>query len=113
MSLHCSVTVPANVEPAIFMLGTRDVATPLRVQVEDCLRSSHLPVCVDFAGLLVTQSFMDEFLGVLILRHGPAVLEQVVLRNCNEDVRAAASLVASVRSRQYAEEQKRVTWDAR
>lgn len=39
-------------------------------------------VSVDFAGVAVTRSFMDEFLGVLILRHGPEVLRRVELRNC-------------------------------
>ena len=58
-------------------------------------------VCVDFDGLLVSQSFMDEFLGVMILRQGPSVLERVVFRNCNEDVKAAVSLVASVRGAEY------------
>lgn len=58
-------------------------------------------VCVDFGGLLVSQSFMDEFLGVMILRHGPSILERVVFRNCNDDVKAAVELVASVRSADY------------
>lgn len=83
------------------MLGTRDVAAPLRQRVEAAIEAGGIPVCVDFAELLVTQSFMDEFLGVLILRHGPRILDQIVFRNCRDDVKAAIELVAMVRSRDY------------
>lgn len=84
----------------IFMLGTRDVAQPLRLEVESALESGVPTVCVDFRGLSVTQSFMDEFIGVLILRHGAAVLDRIVLQNCSDDVRVIAEVVASVRLRQ-------------
>ncbi|NJM53912.1 MAG: STAS-like domain-containing protein [Blastocatellia bacterium] len=85
------------------MLGTRDVATPLRDRVEHALDSSTGAVGVDFCQLLVTQSFMDEFLGVMILRRGPSVLDRVIFRNCNEDVKAAIQLVVAVRTRDYRE----------
>lgn len=101
MSSACAATIPASLGPNIFMLGTRDVATPLRDRVEQALDSSTGAVCVDFRELLVTQSFMDEFLGAMILRRGPLVLDRVVFRNCNEDVKAAIQLVAGVRTRDY------------
>lgn len=101
MSLACETTIAAGPDPSTFILGTRDVAAPLRVQVEAALENGQGSVCVDFGGLLVSQSFMDEFLGVIILRHGPTILERVVFRNCNDDVKAAVDLVASVRSADY------------
>ncbi|WP_116808453.1 STAS-like domain-containing protein [Steroidobacter cummioxidans] len=101
MSLACETTIAAGPDPSVFILGTRDVATPLRVQVEAALEHGMGSVCVDFGGLLVSQSFMDEFLGVMILRHGPSILERVVFRNCNDDVKAAVELVASVRGADY------------
>jgi hypothetical protein len=85
------------------MLGTRDVAAPLRTKVEAALDARPgSAICVDFEGLLVSQSFMDEFLGVLILRHGPDILDRVIFRNCNDDVKATVQFVASIRSRDYA-----------
>ena len=101
MAAACETSIPAGPDPATFILGTRDVATPLRRQVEAALQKGMGAVCVDFGGLLVSQSFMDEFLGVMILRHGPSVLERVVFRNCNDDVKAAVDLVASVRSADF------------
>lgn len=103
MSIACAATIPASLGPNIFMLGTRDVATPLRDKVESALDASIGSVCVDFRGLLVSQSFMDEFLGVMILRRGPAVLDRVIFRNCNDDVKAAIRLVATIRTRDYEE----------
>ncbi|MGB9332085.1 MAG: DUF4325 domain-containing protein [Steroidobacteraceae bacterium] len=90
-------------DPGISMLGTRDVAAPLRSKVQIAVDACHTPVCVDFAGLLVSQSFMDEFLGMLILRNGPAILQQLIFQNCRDDVKAAIDLVAAVRTRDYQE----------
>jgi len=49
---------------------------------------------------------MDEFLGMLILRHGPKILERVVLQNCDDDVKAVAEFVAKIRVRDFQTEQK-------
>jgi hypothetical protein len=84
------------------MLGTRVAAAELRDQVESGLDEG-CTVQVDFKGLLVSQSFMDEFLGVLITRHGPAVLDRVEFKNCHDEVKAAARFVTNMRSREYEE----------
>jgi hypothetical protein len=102
MQLGCTSTIRAQVDPEIFILGTRESAAPLREQVDQALRISSGQVCVDFAGVLVSQSFMDEFLGVLISRYGPSLLHRLVLRNCTDEVRAIAQFVASVRTRELA-----------
>jgi len=96
----------AKPAPEVFLLGTRDSAAPLRSKVETALNSTDNSVCVDFQGLVVTQSFMDEFLGMLILRHGPKILERVVLQNCDDDVKAVAEFVAKIRVRDFQTEQK-------
>jgi len=94
-------TVNARPSPDIFMLGTRDVAEPLRAEVEKALESGSDRVRIDFSGLSVTQSFMDEFLGVLVLRYGPGIFRRVELTNCADDVRGIAEFVAGVRLRDY------------
>jgi hypothetical protein len=83
------------------MLGTRDAAVPLRREVEQVLDRPPSVVCVDFAGVSVTQSFMDEFLGVLILRHGPGILQRLTFKECAEDAKAVIRFVVSTRSRDY------------
>jgi hypothetical protein len=102
-SSACATRVLASRDSAIFMLGTRDVAAPLRSQVQDAIDANQTPVCVDFQGRLASQSFMDEFLGMLILRNGPAILERIIFQNCHDDVKATINLVATIRSKDYAE----------
>jgi hypothetical protein len=97
VSSPCSTTISADHGPAIFILGTRDVAAPLRKKVETALETGARSICVDFSGLLVSQSFMDEFLGVLMLRYGPSILDQIVFKNCSDDVKAAIALIAKLR----------------
>jgi hypothetical protein len=98
----CATVIAPPSAPPIHILGTREAATPLRMQVEEALGASTEPVAIDFQGLLVTQSFMDEFLGMLILRHGPSILDRISLLNCHEDVQVVARLVAEIRSRDFA-----------
>jgi STAS-like domain of unknown function (DUF4325) len=96
----CALTISAGPGPEIFMLGTRAAATDLRAQVEKALDNASA-VCIDFDGYLTSQSFMDEFLGVLITRYGPSILDRLVLKNCHEEVRAAAQFVTSIRSKEF------------
>lgn len=100
MSTACAMTIAAGQDPQIFMLGTRAVAADLRAQVEAGLDEGR-KVCVDFEGVLVSQSFMDEFLGVLITRYGPAVLDRLEFKNCHEEVRAAVRFVTHFRTREF------------
>jgi len=73
---------------------------PLREQAEFALaRGSE--VAFDFAGIEVTQSFVDELIGALILRHGPDVLERLVFKSCSDDVRAIVEFVAADRCDQF------------
>lgn len=82
------------------MLGTRSAAAPVREQAEEVLRGSG-EVVVDFTGIEVTQSFVDELLGVLILRYGCDILQRIVLKGCSDDVRAIIEFVASDRCDQF------------
>jgi hypothetical protein len=97
----CSTTVVANADTSIFIMGTRASAIPLRQKVESALKSETGAVCIDFDGIAVTQSFMDEFLGVVILRQGPTVLDRLIFRGCSDDVRAVINFVARARTRDY------------
>lgn len=53
------------------------------------------------ARLTATQSFIDELVGVLILRHGPDILLRMVFKGCSDEVRAMVEFVASDRCDQY------------
>jgi len=84
-------------------MGTRTAAVPLRSQVESALQNTSGDICLDFTGLTVTQGYMDELLGVLILRYGPSVLQRVAFKSCSEDVKAVIQFVANTRGRDYKE----------
>jgi hypothetical protein len=58
-------------------------------------------VQIDFTGAFVTQSFVDELFGPLILREGPGVLERLAFSGCSEDTRAILNLVFAGRLRDY------------
>lgn len=82
------------------LAGTRSSATPLREEAELILARDG-EVVFDFAGIEVTQSFVDELVGVVILRHGPDILDRIVFRACSDDVRAIIEFVAADRCDQY------------
>jgi hypothetical protein len=69
--------------------------------VEELLTNGVRNIVIDFSKAYVSNSFMDEFLGVLILRHGPDVLTRLTLRNCSEDVKTMAAFITSVRSQDF------------
>ena len=83
-------------------IGTRASAASIREEAEVLLaRGLDAEVVFDFSGVEVTQSFVDELIGRLILRQGPDVLNQLVFRSCSEDVRSVIEFVASDRCDQY------------
>ena len=82
------------------VLGTRYEALRLRRRLEALLGTSDI-VELDFAGVLVTQSFADELLGPLALRIGPALLEKVCFAGCIEDTKDILRLVLSGRMRDH------------
>ena len=84
------------------LVGARATAMPLRERVEEVLAQAQgAEVVFDFAAVEATQSFIDELVGVLILRHGPDVLERLIFKSCSDDVRAIIEFVAADRCDQY------------
>lgn len=81
-------------------LGTRFVAKPLREQLENLLAKVD-EVNLDFSGLQVTQSFIDEMLGVLVLKHGPVLVKHLVFTHCSDDVKAIINFVINSRLKDY------------
>lgn len=82
------------------MVGIRAKAVPIRHQVEAAVAQGQ-DVVISFAGVDATQSFVDELLGVLILKHGPDILEKLVFQSCSENVRAIVEFVAADRADQF------------
>jgi hypothetical protein len=82
------------------MADMRSAAIPIRNQAEAALAEGG-DVVLDFAGIAVTQSFVDELVGSLILRDGPEVLQRIVFKNCSDDTRAIIEFVATDRCDQY------------
>lgn len=81
--------------------GIRATAEPYRKQVEEALRNIE-PVTIDFGGYEATQSFVDELIGSLMLRHGRGVVSKLVFENCSSDVKGIIRFVVRDRASQLA-----------
>jgi hypothetical protein len=82
------------------MIGMRSSAVPIRQSIELALKDGH-EVEVNFTGVEVTQSFVDELLGALILRDGPEIMQRLILKGCSEQTRGIVKFVAMDRSEQF------------
>jgi STAS-like domain of unknown function (DUF4325) len=86
------------------LLGTRFIAKKIRTSIEDAL-SPLDNVEVDFSHVEVTQSFIDELLGPLLLRRGPQLLTQLAFRGCSENAQVVIRFVVTARLSEFAESQ--------
>lgn len=82
------------------MMGMRSSARPIRLQIEQALAAGQ-EVTLNFTGVAVTQSFVDELLGALILRDGPGILQRIVLKGCSAETQGIIRFVASDRAEQF------------
>jgi len=101
--MTCTLTIASNTDSEK-VLGTRYSAVSLRQHVEERLETCE-SVQVDFGGVFVTQSFVDELFGPLILRMGPTVLQRLVFLRCSEDTQAILKLVFATRIRDFSSRQ--------
>lgn len=83
------------------LVGSRMAAAPVREELEITLAQVGAEVILDFSGISTTQSFVDELVGVLVLRHGPDILSRIVFKGCSDDVRAIIEFVVADRCDQY------------
>lgn len=81
-------------------MGMRRSAIPLRDRIEQAIASGS-DVAIDFSGMEATQSFVDELVGVLVLSHGPAVLDRVAFKGCSSTVKAIVRFVVTDRAKQF------------
>ncbi|MFZ3041810.1 MAG: STAS-like domain-containing protein [Thiobacillus sp.] len=88
--LECSKYPPHH------FFGTRFIGQQMRGELE-ALLDRHQNVEVDFTGLNATQSFIDEMIGVLVLRYGSAILTRLAFKGCNEDIQTILHFVVSSR----------------
>jgi len=88
--------------------GSRASGQLLRMELEEALQTKDR-VTLDFTGVgIVTQSFIDELVGVLILEDGPEILQRLSFKGCNEDVQAVIHFVAASRSEDFLSIQKTI-----
>ena len=82
-------------------LGSRFHARELREELEQLLARSD-ELVLDFTGMKsATQSFVDELVGVLVLRHGPDIVQRIVFKGCSEDIKEILSFVVASRSEDH------------
>lgn len=79
--------------------GIRDTAVPYRDQIEQLLPSVD-SIVIDFGHKDATQSFVDELIGALVLRHGAQVMSKLVFEKCNSEVKAIIRFVVLDRIQQ-------------
>lgn len=82
------------------MIGMRSSAVPIRKSIEQALDNGQ-DVVVNFTGVEVTQSFVDELLGALILREGPEIMQRLILKGCSDQTRGIVRFVAADRAEQF------------
>ncbi|HJX11328.1 MAG TPA: STAS-like domain-containing protein [Candidatus Binatia bacterium] len=79
-------------------MGSRFRARELREEMEQVLAHAD-EVVLDFTGMKsATQSFVDELVGVLILKHGPDIVQRLVFKGCAEDIKEIVGFVVSTRT---------------
>lgn len=93
----------ASGSETIRTLGMRASATPFRKQIERQLDSGST-VVIDFYGKDVTQSFIDELVGGLVLSRGRKVVSQLSFKNCSDEVKSIIKFVINDRFHQLQEQ---------
>ena len=101
--MSCSLAIGLDTGVAN-VLGTRYSAIDFRECIERELESCP-SVEINFAGVFVTQSFVDELLGPLIIRMGASALERLTFSGCGEEAKAILKLVIAARLRDYSTRQ--------
>lgn len=82
-------------------LGSRFRARELREELERLLVRAD-EIVLDFTGMKsATQSFVDELVGVLVLKHGPDITQRLVFKGCSEDIKEILSFVVASRSEDF------------
>lgn len=82
-------------------IGSRLRARELREELERLLVRAD-EVVLDFTGMKsATQSFVDELVGVLVLKYGPAVVARMVFKGCSNDIKEILGFVVSSRAEDF------------
>ena len=81
-------------------LGSRAPAAALRQKLEAALDAQET-VTIDFEGIEATQSFVDELVGMLVLKRGPSVLQSLKFRRCSNDMKSIVQFVLRDRAAQF------------
>lgn len=78
--------------------GTRYLGRGLREKLQGLLSDEEVTeIRIDFANHGVTQSFLDEFLGVLVVSSGETLVSRLIFANCTHQTRALLNLVIGSR----------------
>jgi hypothetical protein len=97
-NMRATLNIPF--EPLTNFIGARDSATSLRYRLSDLLKDNH-EVEIDFSKSIVSQSFVDELVGRLVLQYGPDILPRLIFRGCSADVKAVIRFVIDDRAAEF------------
>ena len=91
-----------ELQPVKSIYGSRASAFKLRERLEILLESNKNfnEVSVDFGNQNATQSFVDELIGVLILKYSPNIIKKLIFKGCNQNTKSVIQFVIVDRSNQ-------------
>lgn len=82
------------------VMGVRSGALSLREHIETTLENGGR-IDLDFSGVEATHSFVDELIGVIVSKRGPAVLSQISFKGCSSTVKGILKFVAADRAKDF------------
>lgn len=93
--MNTQITLATGSE-TIRTLGMRKTAIPFRQKIEQEISFGN-KVSIDFSNKDATQSFVDELVGALVLKHGRDILSQLSFKNCSDDLKSIIRFVINDR----------------
>lgn len=77
-------------------LSSREKARVIRLEIDSAFDLGE-EVVFDFEGVSATQSFLDELIGVLVLKRGVDLLNNAKFSHCNDDSKLILKYVVKSR----------------
>ena len=86
----------ALADGSVKFLGSRYAARSYRAAISSYL-SYETEVCIDFAGVAVGTSFVDELVGGLIVAYGSDIIQRLIFQNCDTNTQGLLRYVVGTR----------------
>lgn len=89
-------TISIYMPEGVRTLGMRATAKPYREQAEMILDSGG-SVSFNLSGIEATQGFLDELIGMLVIKYGKAIISRLSFKSCSENMKGIIKFVVNDR----------------